>query len=535
VDRARSHEGGITTDVRLIGTAGIGPRRLDVSEETILCSTSWIFFSAAALSNERRAVSIGPGVIEAGQDIDSRGRTGARRSASMMPTRDTSAGLAYSARDSAIHEEEHPSEPYQAAPSRAALSRISSSTNLDSLDTEDASDRPPVATWGPSPAYEAVSSQPNSPAQGPSTPNTLGRISSIDSFELGSRRSPSLQPRIHSPLNPSFPSDHSRNGRPSTSHSTLSQEDSIPYLPSPPIRSFSESSTTESGGHSSAIDTSDTDGGERGRPSRRDGVPTIPATTPMSLQASTSTRLDLMRTTSAGSGHSANSPSISSAFQSMSSVRNGDKATTSSDSTTGRSASSRPSARFSFAGLSDVLRGKSTSRVRESSLAREDGSGRRSRAESPDTRGGGPGRSESRGRKTALKVLRETLTNGGEAGQEGDSEEEDEESAKTRSKGWKEFRAGTYTYPISIPIPASLPPTIASEFGNVTYMLKATIHRAGALTPNLTSTVEVCLVSCPGQDDTEESESIVVERFWETQMKYHIALSGKVSLALGIL
>jgi hypothetical protein len=33
----------------------------------------------------------------------------------------------------------------------------------------------------------------------------------------------------------------------------------------------------------------------------------------------------------------------------------------------------------------------------------------------------------------------------------------------------------------------------------------------------------------PGEDDTEESESIVVERFWETQMKYHVALSGKVS------
>ncbi|KPV73638.1 uncharacterized protein RHOBADRAFT_16871, partial [Rhodotorula graminis WP1] len=93
--------------------------------------------------------------------------------------------------------------------------------------------------------------------------------------------------------------------------------------------------------------------------------------------------------------------------------------------------------------------------------------------------------------------------------------------------GWKEFKAGTYTYPISITVPATLPPSLTCEFGHVGYTLKATVHRAGALTTNLTSSTEVTLVTTPGEEDTEESESIVVERFWETQVKYHVALSGK--------
>jgi hypothetical protein len=107
--------------------------------------------------------------------------------------------------------------------------------------------------------------------------------------------------------------------------------------------------------------------------------------------------------------------------------------------------------------------------------------------------------------------------------------ESDDEHADDRATGWKEFRAGTYTYPISIAVPASLPPTITSDFGHVAYTLKATVYRAGALTSNLTTTQEITLVSAPSQDDTEENESIVVERFWETQMKYHVALSGKAS------
>ena len=113
--------------------------------------------------------------------------------------------------------------------------------------------------------------------------------------------------------------------------------------------------------------------------------------------------------------------------------------------------------------------------------------------------------------------------------------DDDHATAEDDHKNWKDFRAGTYTYPIAIPIPASLPPTILSDFGHVAYHLKANVHSAGALTANLHCTNEVVLVSCPGEDDTEESESIVVERFWETQMKYTIILSGKVRSSLSLL
>lgn len=138
-------------------------------------------------------------------------------------------------------------------------------------------------------------------------------------------------------------------------------------------------------------------------------------------------------------------------------------------------------------------------------------------------------RDQSRGRKTALKALRQALTQ--ELHPHASPVDSDDEHADHHSedvKNWREFRAGTYTYPIAIPVPASLPPTISSDFGHVAYFLKASVHRAGALTSNLHSTNEVVLVSCPGEDDTEDSESIVVERFWETQMKYTIILSGKV-------
>jgi hypothetical protein len=137
-------------------------------------------------------------------------------------------------------------------------------------------------------------------------------------------------------------------------------------------------------------------------------------------------------------------------------------------------------------------------------------------------------------------VLREALTTGhahlhdqesgpgGGGGGLGDHDDQDHHSEAT-GDGWKEFKAGTYVYPISIPVPGTLPPTLSCEFGSVSYNLKATVVRAGALTTNLTAHSEVVLVAMPGEDDTEESESIVVERFWETQMKYHVALSGKVT------
>lgn len=92
---------------------------------------------------------------------------------------------------------------------------------------------------------------------------------------------------------------------------------------------------------------------------------------------------------------------------------------------------------------------------------------------------------------------------------------------------WKEFRKGVYNYPISFSIPTGAPPSITCEFGSVVYKLKATVVRAGALTTNLTEDMDVTMIAGPQEDDMEETDNVIVERQWEEQMRYQIALSGK--------
>lgn len=87
--------------------------------------------------------------------------------------------------------------------------------------------------------------------------------------------------------------------------------------------------------------------------------------------------------------------------------------------------------------------------------------------------------------------------------------------------------AGVYTYPISFAIPSNSPPTLQCEFGAVSWRLKAFAHRPGAFTAKLTAGQEVTIVACPSEDDTEDSESIIVERQWDSQMQYLITISGR--------
>lgn len=86
---------------------------------------------------------------------------------------------------------------------------------------------------------------------------------------------------------------------------------------------------------------------------------------------------------------------------------------------------------------------------------------------------------------------------------------------------------GTYTYPISFAIPGNSPPTLDAAYGSVVWKLKANAHRPGAFTAKLTATREVSLIACPGEDDTEESENIIVERQWDSQLQYLISISGR--------
>ncbi|BEI91031.1 uncharacterized protein CcaverHIS019_0311010 [Cutaneotrichosporon cavernicola] len=174
-------------------------------------------------------------------------------------------------------------------------------------------------------------------------------------------------------------------------------------------------------------------------------------------------------------------------------------------------ASSRPGSR-----ASSRTRGVETPRTPyfEDSMSRNAGQsnlatmrhGARSRGPSPSGKGDG---SESRGR-TRHRFF-------------GKEEPEDEGSIRN----WKEFRKGVYNYPISFTIPPDAPPTLHAEFGSVKYRLKATVVRVGALTSNLVEDLEVTMIAGPQEDDMEETENVIVERQWEDQMRYQIALSGK--------
>ena len=58
------------------------------------------------------------------------------------------------------------------------------------------------------------------------------------------------------------------------------------------------------------------------------------------------------------------------------------------------------------------------------------------------------------------------------------------------------------------------------------YRLKATVHRSGTFTYKLTASREVVLIASPGEDDLDESDNIVVQREWDSQMNYAIVISA---------
>ncbi|KAF8070739.1 hypothetical protein FPV67DRAFT_1041012 [Lyophyllum atratum] len=93
--------------------------------------------------------------------------------------------------------------------------------------------------------------------------------------------------------------------------------------------------------------------------------------------------------------------------------------------------------------------------------------------------------------------------------------------------GWKEFKKGTYTYPISFSIPSNSPPTLRCNYGTVTWRLRATVHRPGAFKAKLAASREVIVITCPTEDDTENTENIIVERHWDQQLQYLISVSGR--------
>ncbi|KAK0241334.1 hypothetical protein EDD85DRAFT_764391 [Armillaria nabsnona] len=92
---------------------------------------------------------------------------------------------------------------------------------------------------------------------------------------------------------------------------------------------------------------------------------------------------------------------------------------------------------------------------------------------------------------------------------------------------WREFKAGTYTYPISFTIPGNAPPTLQCNFGSISWTISANVHRPGTFKTKLSAQREIVVVSCPTEEDTEDTENIIVERHWDQQLQYLITISGR--------
>ena len=65
------------------------------------------------------------------------------------------------------------------------------------------------------------------------------------------------------------------------------------------------------------------------------------------------------------------------------------------------------------------------------------------------------------------------------------------------------------------------------EYGSVVWQLRANVHRPGAFKTKLTAVRDVNIIVCPTEEDTEDTENIIVERQWEQQLQYLIAVSGR--------
>lgn len=63
-------------------------------------------------------------------------------------------------------------------------------------------------------------------------------------------------------------------------------------------------------------------------------------------------------------------------------------------------------------------------------------------------------------------------------------------------------------------------------YGTVVWRLKANVHRPGTFASRLHAVREVMVIAVPMEDNTEETETIVVERHWEQQLQYLISISG---------
>jgi len=86
---------------------------------------------------------------------------------------------------------------------------------------------------------------------------------------------------------------------------------------------------------------------------------------------------------------------------------------------------------------------------------------------------------------------------------------------------------GNYNYPVSFMVPSDVPTSIEAELSSVRYKLRATVHRPGTFSTKITAATDVEVVSAPAEEDVEDGESIVVERQWDTELRYVVSIGSR--------
>ncbi|KAG8709975.1 hypothetical protein FRC08_017803 [Ceratobasidium sp. 394] len=526
---------------------GIGSRRAEVTEDVSILSSSTVFFraghedDAAPTTFTRRAMSLGPGV-GLDHEADDEGALSddegdgedphpARRDQGTIRGRRLSADQHHFQRHFVEHNDftSLPTPPYSPRTDNNQSSVPGSpSQTLHELRNVLRSD---IAL-----ARSPVSSRPPS-INGPVTPQTTAprgtatqRVVSLPSSQIPSTNV-SSDASVHS-FHPDI-SEHPSDEEAETNHLDA------PRRPSPSRRQSSASlfespDTTQS--HIDALHLSPMT--ERQRSISRSTVSHSPAVRPGTVVNRPSPSPAPPRPILQASSPSPTTHTLS---PGPSSSRPAFPESPARDRSESR-VRGRPATRFSLSAVSNVLheigheiteitdrvRSKSRASTGPKSFGRGGAGSQKAEERGRDRttereRGGGEelkdevtrGRQKER-EKSALEKIGASLGLGAEGG-EGDGE----------GDMWQEFRKGTYNYPISFAIPSNTLPSLHCDFGSVVYRLKAVVHRAGTFVPKLVAQAEVTLISSPGENDTEETDNIVVERQWGEQLRYFINISGK--------
>ncbi|KAF8124382.1 hypothetical protein EV363DRAFT_1354337 [Boletus edulis] len=116
-----------------------------------------------------------------------------------------------------------------------------------------------------------------------------------------------------------------------------------------------------------------------------------------------------------------------------------------------------------------------------------------------------------------------------------EKDKDGELKSKGHGEGWREFKPGTYSYPISFLLPANLPPTFSLPYGSLSYAIKGVAHRPGTFTSKLSCQVPLLVVAAPAIGAGEGSTGgdpgpLIVENQWRGKLAYSFELDSRLFL-----